>query len=104
MAGIAPGIPFVHVRPNDEPDVTCQLVIPQASSSEGLECVVQHTVITNGGEQLMFGLLWAGFFAVGIAAKKYPAGLMSAGIALGVFLQTIQLKKSVSFLKFCWFV
>jgi hypothetical protein len=64
MPGIAPGIPFVHVRPNDKPDVACQLVLPQGSSSEGLECVVQHTAITNGGEQLMFGLLWTAFFAI----------------------------------------
>lgn len=68
MAGIAPGIPFVPARPYDEPDVECQLVVPQGSSSEGLECVVQHTVITNGGEQLMFGLLWAAFFAILIGA------------------------------------
>jgi hypothetical protein len=68
MAGIAPGIPFVPARPYDKPDVACQLVVPQGSSSEGLECVVQHTVITNGGEQLMFGLLWAAFFAILIGA------------------------------------
>ena len=68
MAGIAPGIPFVPARPYDEPDVECQLVVPQGSSSEGLECIVQHTAITNGGEQLMFGLLWAAFFAILIGA------------------------------------
>lgn len=64
MAGIAPGIPFVPAKPYDKPDVTCSLVVPQGSSSEGLECVVQHTAITNGGEQLMFGLLWTAFFVI----------------------------------------
>ena len=64
MAGIAPGIPFVPAKPYDKPDVACSLVVPQGSSSEGLECVVQHTVINNGGEQLMFGLMWTAFFVI----------------------------------------
>lgn len=64
MAGIAPGIPFVPAKPYDKPDVTCSLVVPKGSLSEGLECVVQHTVINNGGEQLMFGLIWTAFFVI----------------------------------------
>ena len=64
MAGIAPGIPFVPAQPYDKPDVTCSLVVPQGSSSEGLECIVQHTVMNNGGEQLMIGLMWTAFFVM----------------------------------------